>query len=65
MTLPLFSTLHSYGIGACGTARANQFLGHFKDETLEANNSKLLQWGEICTIQECPKEYREPVLFIV
>jgi hypothetical protein len=42
-TLPLFSTLRSYGIGACGTARADRFLGHFEEETLEANNGKLLQ----------------------
>jgi hypothetical protein len=41
-TLPLFSILRSYGIGACGTARANRFLGHFKEETLKANNNKLL-----------------------
>jgi hypothetical protein len=41
-TLPLFSILRSYGIGACGTTRADRFLGHFKEETLEANNSKLL-----------------------
>jgi hypothetical protein len=41
-TLPLFSILRSYSIGACGTARANRFLGHFKEETLKANNNKLL-----------------------
>jgi hypothetical protein len=41
-TLPLFSTLRSYGIGAYRTARTNRFLGHFKEETLKANNSKLL-----------------------
>jgi hypothetical protein len=64
-TLPLFSTLRGYGIGACGTARADRFLGHFAEETLESNNSKLLQWGEIRTVQECPDEYGEPVLFIV
>ena len=42
-TLPLFSTLRGYGIGACGTARADRFLGHFAEETLESNNGKLLQ----------------------
>jgi hypothetical protein len=42
ITLPLFSTLRSYGIGACGTARADWFLGHFAEEILKANNSKLL-----------------------
>jgi hypothetical protein len=41
-TLLLFSTLCSYGIGAYGTARADRFLGHFKEETLKANNGKLL-----------------------
>jgi Transposase IS4 len=41
-TLPLFSTLRSYGIGACGTARTDQFLGHFTKETLKKNNSKML-----------------------
>ena len=43
ITLPLFSTLRSYGISACGTTRADRFLGHFAEETLKANNSKLLQ----------------------
>jgi hypothetical protein len=47
MTLPLFSTLRGYGIGAYGTACTDRFLGHFEEETLKANNSKLLQWGEI------------------
>jgi hypothetical protein len=42
-TLPLFSILRSYSIGAWGTVRADRFLGHFEEETLEANNSKLLQ----------------------
>ena len=42
-TLPLFSILRSYGISAYRTARADRFLGHFEEETLEANNSKLLQ----------------------
>jgi hypothetical protein len=41
-TLLLFSILRSYGISACGTVRADRFLGHFKEETLKANNSKLL-----------------------
>jgi hypothetical protein len=42
-TLPLFSILRGYGIGACGTARTDRFLRHFIEETLESNNSKLLQ----------------------
>jgi hypothetical protein len=42
ITLPLFSILRSYGIGAYGTARTNQFLGHFTEETLKKNNSKML-----------------------
>ena len=42
MTLPLFSILCSYGIGAYRTACADRFLGHFKEETLKANNGKLL-----------------------
>ena len=41
-TLLLFSILRSYGISACGTVRADRFLGHFEEETLKANNSKLL-----------------------
>ena len=41
-TLPLFSTLRGYGIGAYGTVRADRFLGHFAEETLKSNNSKLL-----------------------
>ena len=46
-TLPLFSTLHSYSISTYKTAHADRFLRHFKEETLEANNNKLLQWEEI------------------
>ena len=42
-TLPLFSILRSYSISAYGTTRANRFLGHFTEETLKNNNSKLLQ----------------------
>jgi hypothetical protein len=41
-TLLLFSTLRSYEIGACGTARTDWFLGHFIEETLKKNNSKIL-----------------------
>ena len=41
-TLLLFSTLRGYSIGACGTARTDRFLGHFIEEILESNNSKLL-----------------------
>ena len=41
-TLPLFSILSGYGIGVCRTACTDRFLGYFKEETLEANNSKLL-----------------------
>ena len=41
-TLLLFSILRSYGISACGTVYTDRFLRHFKEETLEANNSKLL-----------------------
>jgi hypothetical protein len=42
MTLPLFSILRGYGISAYRTARTNRFLGHFIEETLKSNNSKLL-----------------------
>jgi hypothetical protein len=63
-TLPLFSTLRSYGIGACGTVYADRFLGHFAEETLEKNNSKMLQWGEIQTVTECPNG-NNPVLLII
>jgi hypothetical protein len=41
-TLSLFSTLRSYGIGACGTTRTDRFLGHFTKETLKKNNGKML-----------------------
>jgi hypothetical protein len=47
MTIPLFSTLHSYGIGAYSTARLTRFLGHFDKETLKKNNGSMLKWGEI------------------
>jgi hypothetical protein len=43
MTLPLFSILRGYSIGAYTTARADRFLGHFAEETLEANNGKFLK----------------------
>jgi hypothetical protein len=46
-TVPLFSTLYGYGIGACGTARSKQFLGHFNKETSKKNNGTMLKWGEI------------------
>ena len=42
ITLLLFSTLRSYRIGAYETARTNRFLGHFIEETLKKNNSKML-----------------------
>jgi hypothetical protein len=64
MTVPLFSTLRSYGIGACGTARLTRFLGHFDKETLKKNNGSMLKWGEIRTVLECPLN-REPVLLII
>ena len=41
-TLLLFSILYGYNIGAYGIAYTNRFLGHFAEETLKSNNSKLL-----------------------
>lgn len=45
----LFSTLRSYGIGACGTVRANRMEGEFTTETDDKQNGKILQWGELRT----------------
>lgn len=64
MTISLFSTLHSYRIGAYGIARSTRFLGHFNKETLKKNNGSMLKWGEIRTVLECPLN-REPVLLII
>jgi hypothetical protein len=47
MTIPLFSTLYSYGISAYGIVHLIWFLGHFNEETLKKNNSSMLKWGEI------------------
>jgi hypothetical protein len=38
----LFSILRKYGIGACGTTRANRLGEYFKDEIIKKNNSKIL-----------------------
>ena len=64
MTVPLFSTLRGYGIGACGTARLKQFLGHFNKETSKKNNGIMLKWGEIWIVLECSTD-GEPVLLII
>jgi hypothetical protein len=63
-TVPLFSTLRSYSIGACGTVCTKRFLGHFDEEILKKNNGSMLNWGEIRTVSECPPN-REPVLLII
>jgi hypothetical protein len=63
-TVPLFSTLRGYGIGAYGTARSKQFLRHFDKETSKKNNGTMLKWGEIQTVSECPTD-GEPVLLII
>ncbi len=49
---------------ACGTARANRFREHFQEETLDKNNGKILDWGEIRTEVE-QREGGEPVLFFI
>ena len=38
----LFSVLRSYGIGACGTVRANRMCGKFHEEIQDSNNGKLI-----------------------
>ena len=39
----LFSVLRSYGIGACGTVRANRMMGNFSEEIKDNNNGKLMR----------------------